>query len=439
MIPARSFVLLAAAPLLLAVLTLFDESLLWPMIAADLGIVLIAGCDALLAWRPLVTVRRSARNVFSIGRSNPVTVTLRSRSRRRLAVQLRDDLFEGAEGEGLPVEVVLPARGRIAARYQVRPGRRGAYELGNHYVRYPSPLGLWIRQLCLRAADAIKVFPDVQAVRTYELLAKRDREHAVLGTARRRGGEIEFERLREYRPEDEYRAIDWKATARRREIIAREYQLETNQNLMFVLDGGRLMTAETGGLSLFDHALNATLMLSHVAARNGDRVGLFAFADEAKSYAAPAAGKLATRRIIHAAYHLHPELVESRYEVATEHLGARVRQRTLVVLFTQVVDEVAAGELLRLTRGVSRRHLPLVVLFRDVDVDAVLDPSRPLGGRSPALDAYERAAAAEVITWRDRIARDLKKQGAMILDVRPAALTPALINRYLEIKARHLL
>jgi uncharacterized protein (DUF58 family) len=435
MVPGRPLVLLALVPVVLAILTLFDRTLLWPMLATDVGIALVAVVDALLARRRLVTVKRSAREVFSIGQPNLVTVELRSLSRRRLRVLLRDDLFDGAESDELPVEVDLPPRGRATVRYHVRPSVRGAYRFGDHWVRYASPLGLWIRQLRVADEKPVKVFPDVKAVRTYELLARQNREQSMFRSTRRRGGESEFERLRDYRREDEYRAIDWKATARRRRLIAREYQLESNQSIVFVLDAGRLMTAETAGLSLFDHALNALLMLSHVAVRNGDQVGLLAFSDEVKSYAPPAVGARATQAIIHAGYHLHPEIVESNYGVAFQQLSSRVKKRTLVVLFTQVVDEVAARELLRLTRGLLPRHLLLLVLFRDADVETLLEPASTAG----ELGAYLRAAAAEVLTWRERVSLELRKQGALILDVLPQKLTPALINRYLEVKARHLL
>lgn len=206
-----------------------------------------------------------------------------------------------------------------------------------------------------------------------------------------------------------------------------------------MLDAGRLMTAETAGLSVFDQALNAALMLAHVAARGGDQVGLLAFADAVRTFLPPTGGPRAARRVVQAAYDLAPELVETSYDVAFRALSARVRKRTLVVLFTQVVDEVSAGELLRQMRGVLPRHLPLCVLFRDADIDRMLDPGSREGAGAPALDPYVQGAAAEIVGFRDRVIRELKKQGALVLDVVTSELTPALINRYLEIKARHLL
>jgi uncharacterized protein (DUF58 family) len=369
--------------------------------------------------------------VLSIGKPNVVTLEVRSTSRRKLAVQIADDLWDTAESADLPLRLDLPARGREAARYRVVPQKRGAHALGDHHVRYLSPLGLWIRQVTIPAASKVKVYPDVQAVRAYELMARRDRDPSALKASRKRGGESEFERLREYRRGDEFRSIDWKATARRQKLISREYQLESNQNVLFLLDAGRLMTARAGDLSLFDHALNATLMLSHVAARGGDRVGLLAFADEIMRYAPPAGGAGAARSIVQAGYDLHPDLVETDYASAFEHVGLRVRKRSLVILFTQVVDDVAAAELLRLMRGVMPRHLPLMVLLRDAEVDALVEGA--------GVDPYVRGAAAELGSFRDRLVRELKTHGALVLDVAPGQLTPQLIDRYVEIKARHLL
>ncbi len=431
MIPARALVLLALLPLGLAIASLVDRTLLYPMLAVDLGIALIVGFDALLARRPLITVRRHGPGVFSIGKPNVVTLEVRSLARRRLAVSVTDDLFATAESADLPLQLELPGGGRETVRYRVIPSRRGAHVIGSHHVRYPSPFGFWIRQITIPAELPVKVYPDVQAVRAYELLARQDRDPSAQRASRRRGGESEFERLREYRRGDEFRSIDWKATARRQKLISREYQLESNQNLLFVLDAGRLMTARSAGLSLFDHALNATLMLSHVAARAGDQVGLLAFSDEIKSYAPPARGAGAARHIVQAGYALHPELVESSYGAAFEHIGLRMRKRSLVVLFTQVVDDVAAAALLKMMRGVLPRHLPLMVLLRDVEIDELVEGS--------GVDPYVRGAAAELSAFRDRLVRDLKKHGALVLDVSPAELTPQLINRYLEIKARHLL
>lgn len=439
MIPSRAFVLVALGPVLLSFATLADKSLIWPMLALDVAVVLLAALDALLSRKRLVQIERRAPRVMSIGKPNAVELEVRSLASRKLSVEIMQDLFDGATPDGLPIKLELPPRGRVQARYRVVPGRRGAHELGDHFVRYFSPLGLWIRQLRIHHRSPIKVYPDIQAVRAFELMAMKDRDVAGVRASRRRGGESEFERLREYRRGDEFRSIDWRATARNNKLIAREYQLERNQNVLFLLDAGRLMTAEAQGLSLFDHAINATLMLSHVASRAGDQVGLLAFSDTIKSYAPCAGGSGAASRIVQAAYHLHPDITETNYAAAIEQLGIRVKKRTMVVLFTQVVDDVAAQELLKLLRGLLPRHLPLLVPLRDVEVDALAFGQTADTASGVGAGPFVRAAAAELVSFRDRLLRELKKRGAHVLDCTPAELTPSLINRYLEIKARHLL
>ena len=437
MIPSRLFVLLMLVPLALAIAAIADRTLLWPMLGADGFIALVAAMDALLARRTLVEVRRSSREVFSIGRSNIVTLELRSKARRKLHVRVTDDLFEHASAPELPLELELRPGAREQAVYRVVPHRRGTYALGDHTIRYGSPLGLWIRQITQRASHPVRIFPDVQAVRDYELLARQSRDAAARAT-RRRGGASEFEALREYQRDDEYRKIDWKATARRHKLITRTYQLERDQSVVFMLDAGRLMTAESDALSLFDHALNATLMLTYVASRGGDQVGLMTFADRVLTYLPPGPGKSASQRLIRSLFAVHPDLVETDYEGAFTSLGPRLRKRSLVVLFTQILDHNAAQQLLRLTRGLLPRHLPLVVLLRDPSIEALVQIEANQfapGDHRP----YITAAAAEVLSWREKLIRDLKRAGALVLDVLPRELSPSLINRYLEVKARQML
>jgi len=434
LVPARSLVILLLVPLALGALTLLDRTLLLPMLAADGAILAVAGLDAFFARKPLIFVAREAPEVLSVGRLNRVRLSARSIASRKLRVRVTNDLFADAEAHGLPLELDLPAGRSVTGDYQLEPRRRGAYVLGDLYARYSSPLGLWQRQLRFPASSTVRVYPDLKRIRTFELLARHNREYAFLRATRLKGGESEFERLRDYARDDEYRALDWKATARRQKLTSREYQLESNQNLVFMLEAGRLMTAEVGGLSHFDHALNATLMLAHVALRGGDRVGLVGFDDVLRAFVAPAAGPSAGRRLIQATYGLQPRLVEPDYDAAFEQVALRVRKRSLVILFTQVVDEVLAGLIVRRTRALLRRHLPLVVMFRDSDVEQLLEPR---GGED--LELYTRGAAAELLRWRESVLKELRRAGALVLDVAPTELTGSLINRYLEIKARQLL
>jgi uncharacterized protein (DUF58 family) len=179
-------------------------------------------------------------------------------------------------------------------------------------------------------------------------------------------------------------------------------------------------------------------MLAHVAARGGDQMGLMAFDSRVRTYLPPAGGRRAAQRVAHAMYDVHANMVETDFEGAFTELTKRLRKRALVVLFTQVIDDVSAQAVLRQVRSLRPRHLPVCVLFRDTDLDRLAEPPGGLA-TAPEGELFVAGAAAETILWRERLVRDLKTGGALVLHVPPRQTTPALINRYLQIKAQHLL
>lgn len=440
MIPTTRLALLASAGLVFAIGVALERLLdagnafLGPLIAFDVAIAGVALCDLALVWASRVEARRAVPSVLSVGRPNPASIELTSLLRRGAAVDLTDDGAAQVETRGLPVSLRLEPGQRSTLRYHLFPTRRGSHELGDVWLRVTSPLGLWKRQMRVPARQTVRVYPDLQSVRVYEKLVREARDEQFTRATRRRGGESEFERLREYTRDDDVRRIDWKATARKRTPIAREYQLERNQNVMFLLDLGRLMTAETNGLSHLDHALNATLMLSHVSVRAGDHVGLAAFDSQLRTFMPPAGGAHALERIVRATYDLFPSLVEPDYRQVFGALKTRVRKRSLMVLFTQVLDPAAQRQLVPLVRSLTPTHLPLCVVFRDESIEGLLRPEA-----NSELDLYTRGPAAAEVQWRERLVEEMRNAGALVLHVTPKELTQQLIANYLEVKARQLL
>jgi len=453
MFPSRLLLALLALPALLAIGVVFDRALLKPVLVLDGALLLIALADALWSRRRAVQISRRAPDVFSLGEPNRVTLELRSQAPTPLRLEVNEDLFPGATSPDLPTSVELPAHGVVEVTYRVVPKRRGAFELGDHFVRYPSKLRLWTRQLRLPARRPVRVYPDLAMIRTFELLARTNREYALVRATKLRGGETEFARLRDYTTDDDYRSIDWKASARRQKLTAREYQLESDQNVFFMLDSGRLMTAVVDELSQFDHALNATLMMAHVANRGGDKVGLLTFDERVRGFVPPERGADASRRLVQSCYAVYPRLVESNFDEAFAHVALKLRRRSLLVLFTQLMDDNSARSLARQVRTQAKRHLPLVVLLKDTDLEAMaegqLDTAREqrrgaAPGRSRRAAArteqlYQRGAAAELLRWKSAVVRELTGAGALVLEAPAPQLTGALVNRYLEVKARQLL
>ena len=436
MVPTRRLTAFAALAALVAVAAGFVHALRGPLVALDATLLVGAALDALLihARARRVDVERQVAAIFSVGRKNQVTLHLRNTSRRALRGVVSDDPLAEAITTGLPCAFELPPHGSAVVRYDVTPTRRGPRDLGAVTVRYGSPLGLVSRQERTPLPAHVDVFPDVHAARALDMLRRQGRQDARLGSLRVRGGDTEFERLRPYMRGDEVRHVDWRASARRDDLTVRQFQAESNQNVLFALDVGRAMRGESGGLTSVDHALNAALLAADVALRGGDKAGLMVFDDRPRTFMPPTGGRAGARKLTRAVYALEAGFAATDYRAAMTFLQTQVRARSLLVVFTNLLEPRAASELATSLRGLLPRHLPLCVLMRDTDVDALA--VAPAEGE---LDLYVRAAAAEAIDWRDGIIRSLRASGVLVLDARPGDVTPDLVRRYLEIKARRLL
>ena len=444
--PGRNLAPLALVPSLLSLLLLVPGSgVLWSaLLVLDLAIVAAALADlATLIGMPTLRVERTCGRTASIGEPHAVTLAVSNPGRRPRFLRIRDDVPESFEGEPAEFEVRVPPRGVAELEYRATPGQRGSYLLRRVDALESSRWGLWQRSRRMPCDTGVRVYPDLKQISRYTLLARRDRLSAIgLRRSRSAGLDNEFERLRDYADGDEPRRIDWRATARRRKVTVRDYQVSQSQRVLFLIDSGRMMAGDTGaGLSPLDHALNAMLMLAHVALLRGDRVGLMVYADRVRAYVPPVSGPRRIDRLVHAVHDLFPLLVESRHDRAFAELERRSRKRSLVVQMTNVFDEVGARQVLDHLGNLVGRHLPLGVFLRDPDLfelaDSGLDEPSPEAPIRRAL--FESAAAAAMLSWRERIMAALRQRGVLVLDVLPDELTAPLINNYLEIKARHLL
>ncbi|MBT3218391.1 MAG: DUF58 domain-containing protein [Proteobacteria bacterium] len=431
MIPTRSLVILAAIPVVLGALAAGIDGAIWPMLAVDVVIVIVASLDLLFSFGK-VSVERQFAEVQAVGRPFPVRLIITNRGRRRLQLRVTDDA--PGNKQGLPAILALASGLQTDVDYELQVDQRGKCHFGPVTIRWTSLLGFWERQRQHPVDGEVRIYPDFKQLRGHGLRARIDERRIPMRARRRPGGENEFERLRPYVPGDSYKHIDWKATARRREFITREYCQESNQNLIFLLDCGRMMTSRSGPLTHFDHALNAALMMGQLALRHGDRVGLLAFDRSIRAWLPPRAGARSGGRLIRGTYDIFPSLEEPDYAMAFRYLGQRVRRRSLIVLLTAVVDEVNAEMAQSLLQALSSRHLAMAVWLRDADLDTLVAQQA-----QTKVDTYVRCAAAEIVGWRERLLNGLRRRGALVVDSSPENLTPALLSRYLEIKARRLL
>jgi uncharacterized protein (DUF58 family) len=355
-----------------------------------------------------------------------------NRGARRLRVELNDLHPASFACEGLPQRLALAAGEWRELRYAARPLARGAVDFGETALRLDSPLGLWQVARRAGAPARARVFPNFRALARYTLLAT-DHRLSQIGVlqVRRRGEGMEFHQLREYREGDSQRAIDWKATARTARLIAREYEDERDQRVLLAIDCGRRMAAKDDALSHFDHALNAALLLAHVALRQGDAVGLLAFGTQgAPRYIAPRKSVAAVSAILERVYDLEPSLAMPDFQQTAREIMTRMRRRALVVVLTNLRDE--DDETLRPALALLRkRHLVVLASLRE----AIL--GRALAARVDSFDrAVTHAAAAEYLALRERAFGRIQAAGALCFDVEPEQLAISLVNRYLELKRR---
>ncbi len=436
MSPTGRLLLLLCAPALLALgAVVFPGIRPWVMLLDGLvlGVVLI-DLWTLPRSRQL-TAERQAKTILSIGASNTFHLDLSNTARRPLLVEVTESFPASMEVEGLPTVTWVDPGKSTRLSYTVVPRRRGAFSLGRTFLKSESRLRLWRRHLRRTLPHQVKVFPDVKILNTYALLARRNRIDLMgFRKTRGRGSDVEFHRLRDYQTDDDYRRIDPFASARCRRLITREYEVSRNQNIFFMIDCSRPMAGESAGLSNLDHALNAALMLSSLALDLGDNVGLMAFDERVRTFLPPSSGRRSKTAMLHALYDLHVSTAGADFEKAFLTLHRRVRQRSLVVLLTNMMDRASFDLLQPHLKILTRRHLPLILLLRDEDLFTLADHTP-----ASARELYEVGAAAELAIWRENLATDLQRTGSLVLDLTPRQATPDLINSYLRIKADQLL
>lgn len=432
----RFFVLLAVGLALLS-FGWISRGALYLTILYDACLLAAAAADFLLSEKAdAFRVEREMEERFAMGAENEVTIKITNRARRRVTFIVKDEY--PPEMELLTpreAQLTVPAGRSRSWRYSLLPTARGKYGFGNMVLRFRTRLGLLWRQFAYITATDVRVYPDIREARKHEIYAHRNRRpEPGLRRMRVRGQGREFESLREFVIGDEIRHISWAATARRGKLITRQYTIERSQNIVVLLDTGRLMTARIGKLTKLDHAVNAALSIAYVAAAGGDNVGLVAFSRRVVSYLPPRRGHDQINRLMEALYSLEPQMIEPSYKRAFNFFSANCHRRSLVVILTDLVDRDASAELLAHTSQLVPRHLPLIITIGDTDL-------RELVRAQPAssADVYRQSVAEEILRQREEALTRIRHAGGLALDVPAGRLSLELVSKYLEVKERGLL
>jgi uncharacterized protein (DUF58 family) len=396
--------------------------------------VLVAGlADWLLTPdSSAIQVERLCDDKLSLGAENPITLRLRNRSRSPLDITTRDEPPYLFRIVGNVAALRLKPRDERQITYHVTPHARGDYSFGDIFLRLAGPMGLAIRQYRIPAGRPVKVYPNLLDIRKYDLLLRRGRTlEAGMRRIRLYGRGTEFESLRDYVPDDEFRQVDWKATARRGRLTSRQYQVERSQNVVILLDAGRSMCVRIEAMTKLDYAINAALMLAYVAASGDDKVGLLTFSEKVDSFLPPAKGRAQALAIMQALYNVPLTTEEADYGGAFLYMARRWRKRSLVVVFTDLLDPESSRQIITNLQTLASTHLCMCVAISDSNVLAAARATP-----SETQEVYEKAAAVEVLHDREQAIRALERVGVIVVDSEPGTLSPAVVNQYLQIKTR---
>jgi uncharacterized protein (DUF58 family) len=420
---------LAAAMVVVAIAALVLPGPVAPLLAVVL--LVLAAVDAWRApapWR--IGLARELPGVVPLDRSAEVAWHLTNPHGHPVTVTVTDELAPTLGAAARRVVATIPAHGRIRAATALHPRRRGTFTPAAATVRVTGRLGLATRQARRELLGRIEVHPSFRSRAAAELRVRRARIlEQGLRSVRGRGVGTEFETLRDYVEGDEFRHLDWAATARRGVPIVRTFRAERNQQVLVLLDTGRTTAGLVEAVPRLDHAMDAALALATVATHLGDRTGLVAFGADVRAVLAPRRDAAQLRRLSTALHALEPELAEAGYTAAFRTVLARFRRRALLVVLTELTPGAAEETLLPALKLLTREHAVVVAAVRDPAMEEMT-----LRAPTGTDDAYAAAAAGEVLAARERLATRLRAAGARVVDAPPASLAAEVCDAYLDVK-----
>ncbi|MEA5597283.1 DUF58 domain-containing protein [Rivularia sp. UHCC 0363] len=438
MIPSkRSYFLLISGIIIAPILSIFIgiPRSIAAILIFDAVILLLIFIDSWQVRNNRVEITREVPPRLSIGRDNPVDLTVKSQKSKAI-VEISDYYPSGFGASAVKLRAAIPVNNTQELKYTVHPTQRGEFAWGDIQVRQLGAWGLAWHNWKTPQSFKIKVYPDLMGLRSLSIRLTL-KSSGSLRKLRQMGIGTEFAELRNYRTGDDLRFIDWKATARRATYgnspLVRVLEPEQEQTLMILLDRGRLMTARVQNLQRFDWGLNAALSLALAGLHRGDKVGCGVFDRQIHTWIPPQRGQHQLNNLIDQLTPIQPVLMESDYLGAVTKVVQQQTRRCLVVLITDIIDVTASTELLAALTKLSPRYLPFCVTLRDPKVDKLAHTATEPG----VTDAYNRAVALDLLSQRQVAFAQLKQKGVLVLDAPANQITDQLVDRYLQLKARN--
>ncbi|MCF6239951.1 MAG: DUF58 domain-containing protein [Bacteroidales bacterium] len=395
--------------------------------------VVASGLDILFLYsqsNPLM-INRQVPGRLSNGDINKICIRLKNNSRINFNLEIIDELPFQFQKRDFKISSFVESGNEKIFEYSLKPHTRGEYEFGRLNVFIKQRIGLIIRRLRFDLQVAVPVYPSFIQMRKYELLAVSNRlTEAGIKKIRRLSHTLEFEQIKEYVQGDDYRTINWKATARRSQLMVNQYLDEKSQKVFCIIDMGRNMKMPFEGMTLLDYAINSSLVLSNIAMLKHDRAGLITFSHKIHSLLPAERSKMQMKRILESLYNQETNFSEPNFEQVYATVKRKVNQRSLLVLFTNFEWHISMMRQINYLRQLNKHHLLLVVFFKNTELyDVLLQETRTVN------DIYLKTVVEKLNYEKRLIVRELKKYGIQSILTEPQNLSVQTINKYLQLKA----
>ncbi len=433
-VPGRMALLCAAALALVLIAAIVVPVVLPAVLAADAALLGVCWLQGRRLKSLAVSVEREPWKRVQVGRSEAFSYRLTNRSSKQVIVRIRQPWPAGMVCEQNFLEIRLSPGEIVRAALTATPTARGVAQVPPLQVDIRLSTD-WACRRWTTSGGEIKVFPSLKGLTDYDALQRHHASsHAGLHQQRMLGAGREFDRLREYFPDDDFRDLNWKATARHRKPFTNLYQAERSRDVMLCLDCGRMMGNPMGTGTALDSAIDASIMLAHVASRQGDRVGMALFSDSVRRFIKPGAGIVAVNRIIEELVDARTDSLFPSYSSLIAALRAHQTRRSLIFVFTDLNDPQLAENLAQVLPMAARKHVLAVISLRDPLLDQFAG-----GAAANALDVYKVLAARQLASERATRVRQLHRIGASVIEADAGSITVKLLNTYLSIKSRQLI
>lgn len=376
--------------------------------------------------------KRILADRLSNGDENTIALQVKNNMPFTVDMGIIDELPLQFQKRDWKQHVRFKANARKQLTYKLRPVSRGEYEFGRIILYVSSLLGLLMRRHNIEAAQTVPAYPSYLQMRKYQLLSQTTIQ-TEQGNKRMRkiGHSMEFEQIKEYVQGDDIRSVNWKATARKGSLMVNNYTDERSQQVYCVIDKGRLMKMPFGGLTLLDYAINSTLVLANVCLQKQDKIGLITFANKMGSLLAADRKPIQRENILQLLYNQQTAFLESDYEMLYLQIRSRIKQRSLIVLYSNFESLSGLNRQLGYLRSIARHHLLMVVFFENTELHKLTKTEA-----KDIEDVYIKTIAEKFEFEKRLIVKELKKHGILSILTPPEKLTINAVNKYLELKAR---